>query len=392
MGNILHQAVVVTGREGPIQAASDRAIALGLGPSRLLAPVANGAISFFTSPSGSKVGWPTWHESSTTVAAFIRWLRENRLSPALDWVAVEFGSDTSRVQECSGGEHEQGPARPLTGTAPPRPHHAVVVAGFDDWVLPAHAEARERFPAVSEIHEGINWINSFFIPPCGPNNGADGSSVWDAERDQFIEWLRWYPNGESLDWVEVRYGSGLPEGALFPRSFDEGTRQIEPLRWEELAHCTRCGSEVPLYHRAEGEGGHDYPTAQVNRSDDYWCGRCDRWWHALGCEGRAWRRACGHFMPIYVDYCASCGRRVVPCSAPQSPPPAPDPAWLAWNDGTVVKLAQRISQEGRFRDLPVLADALEEAGCSAGEVLEHCRQAGRHYGGCWVLKLLLARQ
>jgi hypothetical protein len=63
--------------------------------------------------------------------------------------------------------------------------------------------------------------------------------------------------------------------------------------------------------------------------------------------------------------------------------------WLAWNDGTIPRLAQAIYDERRFADLPVLADALEEAGCADAPLLGHCRDAGPHRRGCWALDLLL---
>jgi hypothetical protein len=66
-----------------------------------------------------------------------------------------------------------------------------------------------------------------------------------------------------------------------------------------------------------------------------------------------------------------------------------DPAWLARNDGVVLQLAGLIYDEGRFGDLPILADALEEAGCARTDVLEHCRSPGPHYKGCWVVDAVL---
>jgi hypothetical protein len=65
-----------------------------------------------------------------------------------------------------------------------------------------------------------------------------------------------------------------------------------------------------------------------------------------------------------------------------------DPAWLRRNDSLVAKMAHLIAQEGRFDDLPILADALEDAGCAEPEILEHCRSAGPHFRGCWVLDRL----
>jgi hypothetical protein len=70
-------------------------------------------------------------------------------------------------------------------------------------------------------------------------------------------------------------------------------------------------------------------------------------------------------------------------------PVTPSPDWSAWNRGTVAKVAWTIYDERRFRELPVLADALEEAGCQEEEVLAHCRAAVEHVRGCWVLDALL---
>jgi len=67
------------------------------------------------------------------------------------------------------------------------------------------------------------------------------------------------------------------------------------------------------------------------------------------------------------------------------------PSWLAWNDGTVVKIAQGIYSDRAFDRLPILADALEEAGCHDEDLLRHCRRKGGHSPGCWVLDHLLGR-
>jgi hypothetical protein len=76
--------------------------------------------------------------------------------------------------------------------------------------------------------------------------------------------------------------------------------------------------------------------------------------------------------------------------SPFHPPPPLEPSLLRWGDGAVVKLAQAIYQERAFERLPVLADALEEAGCTDAAILGHCRQPGQpHARGCWVTDLLL---
>ncbi|HEY7314026.1 MAG TPA: hypothetical protein VH643_32045 [Gemmataceae bacterium] len=68
-----------------------------------------------------------------------------------------------------------------------------------------------------------------------------------------------------------------------------------------------------------------------------------------------------------------------------------DPAWLSWHDGLVVSIARRIDHDRDFTDMPVLADALEEAGCTDAEILNHCCHPGEHVRGCWVVDLLLGK-
>jgi hypothetical protein len=70
-------------------------------------------------------------------------------------------------------------------------------------------------------------------------------------------------------------------------------------------------------------------------------------------------------------------------------PAVVDPAWLAWNNGTVARIAQTISADRCFDQLPILGDALEEAGCADPRFLGHCRGRSRHVQGCWLVDLLL---
>ncbi len=69
-----------------------------------------------------------------------------------------------------------------------------------------------------------------------------------------------------------------------------------------------------------------------------------------------------------------------------------NPAWLAWNNSTVPKIAQTIYDERVFDRMPILADALEEAGCTDADILNHCRKPGEHVRGCWVVDLLLDKE
>jgi hypothetical protein len=72
-------------------------------------------------------------------------------------------------------------------------------------------------------------------------------------------------------------------------------------------------------------------------------------------------------------------------------PVAIDPAWLRWNHGTVPAVARRVFEDRAFHDLPILADALEDAGCADAAVLAHCRSGGEHVRGCWAVDLILGK-
>jgi hypothetical protein len=58
----------------------------------------------------------------------------------------------------------------------------------------------------------------------------------------------------------------------------------------------------------------------------------------------------------------------------------------------IPKMAKAIYKERTFDQLPVLADALEDAGCTDSEILNHCRAPGEHVLGCWVVDLLLGKK
>jgi hypothetical protein len=79
-------------------------------------------------------------------------------------------------------------------------------------------------------------------------------------------------------------------------------------------------------------------------------------------------------------------------------PVAISPAVLAWNDALVVRLAQAAYEERHLPEgtldnsrLLILADALEEAGCTDTDILVHLRSPGPHVRGCWAVDLCLGR-
>jgi hypothetical protein len=69
-----------------------------------------------------------------------------------------------------------------------------------------------------------------------------------------------------------------------------------------------------------------------------------------------------------------------------------EPSWLVWNEGAIPKLAQAIYDDRAFDRLRTLAAALEKAGCTNRDILNHCRPRTGHVLGCWVLDLLLGKK
>jgi hypothetical protein len=154
-------------------------------------------------------------------------------------------------------------------------------------------------------------------------------------------------------------------------------------------------------------------AAWVAARDAAWVVQCDLLRYIFG----------NPFRPVLLPYrCRECGN---PCGTPAAGYYCVrcgcDEAYcpsLTWNDGTVPRLAQAIYDERAFDRLPILADALEEAGvpaevecpeceghvvvppdrCSFGTgriphpLLAHLRSPGPHVRGCWSLDVILGME
>ena len=64
---------------------------------------------------------------------------------------------------------------------------------------------------------------------------------------------------------------------------------------------------------------------------------------------------------------------------------------LEWLTETVLSLARGIYTDRAFDRMPILADALQDAGCDDEDILSHCREPREHARGCWVVDLLLGK-
>ena len=75
--------------------------------------------------------------------------------------------------------------------------------------------------------------------------------------------------------------------------------------------------------------------------------------------------------------------------AGSTPPVAFSPAWRTSN---VMLLGNGIYAERAFDRMPILADALQDAGCDSDDILNHCRDTNQvHVRGCWVVDLVLGK-
>ena len=127
---------------------------------------------------------------------------------------------------------------------------------------------------------------------------------------------------------------------------------------------------------AEGE-----PIAEIGLFADYY--HCDpSAWKAA--EESLYGFALGHMkrQPWHVAYLRCVfGNPFRPVTL--------DPAWLT---SDVLLLARGIYADRAFDRMPILADALQDAGCDNDDMLTHCRGPGPHARGCWVVDLLTGRE
>ncbi len=63
-----------------------------------------------------------------------------------------------------------------------------------------------------------------------------------------------------------------------------------------------------------------------------------------------------------------------------------------WRTTIATAIASQMYDSREFGAMPVLADALQDAGCENADVLDHCRGPGPHVRGCWVVDLVLGKE
>jgi hypothetical protein len=64
----------------------------------------------------------------------------------------------------------------------------------------------------------------------------------------------------------------------------------------------------------------------------------------------------------------------------------------SWRTDTALALATQMYESREFSAMPILADALQDAGCDNDDILSHCRDTSQvHVRGCWVVDLVLGK-
>jgi hypothetical protein len=176
-------------------------------------------------------------------------------------------------------------------------------------------------------------------------------SVWDFITDR-----------DALNAVEV--AERFADGLAFPAERDEAANAIAP--------------KVAYYVSDEG-------FAAAAASATLWPDALDGAGHAAGVTISEIHEGYLGYGDAWQDYSNS-----LRCIFGPLPfrPVTIDPAWIT---ATVKRLAEAIYEEKAFDRLPILADALEDAGCTDAGILNHCRGGGEHCRGCWPLDLLLGK-
>lgn len=195
---------------------------------------------------------------------------------------------------------------------------------------------------------------------------------------QAIEWTERYADGDATR-AELRKAADVLIATTLP--FEPATREKVH---RALTHAMRTYNDAEnvgrLFLIALSTAWEIGELVQVG--EDVWQAKTPQW------DAYAAMRGSKAF-DVEQELRASLLRDVIPSPFRKV---AFDPAWLAWRNQTITQVARSLYEDYRFDELPILADALEEAGCVEPAILDHCRQPAPHVRGCWVLDLLLAKE
>ncbi len=169
--------------------------------------------------------------------------------------------------------------------------------------------------------------------------------------------------------VAERFADGLADRSEMLRAFNDAREAWEDAEGRWRGKGVRKGRFIPGARKA---------VAAARAAKD----AADLWWDVGATANLPWLGSPASHNVRCVLLREIFGNPFRPARA--------DSAWLTWKGGTVPAMARLIYDDYRFDEMPVLADALQDAGCDNEDVLAHCRGGG-HVRGCWVLDLLLGK-
>jgi hypothetical protein len=200
---------------------------------------------------------------------------------------------------------------------------------------------------------------------------------------------RWLTEEVSRNAVEVaeRFADGLATEEERQAAFTAAGRVVG----RDAMHSAWADRETsPDRWMALEVGGAAHVAAACHRCDDwYFYGGCARI-TARGLGARSERDA-------FAERAAQAGL-LRDLFGDLFRPATIDPSWFEWNGRAVPEMAEVVYDERSFPEglldkarLAVLADALEEAGCTEADLLGHLRGPGAHTRGCWAVDVILGR-
>jgi hypothetical protein len=184
---------------------------------------------------------------------------------------------------------------------------------------------------------------------------------------------------------------------------DEGRRVVLAAEGYDEGRATRHERDAAVADFRKAHGRYSIPSPLLRAAYHTKEVSFDPFMAGMVARDVAWA-ACG-LAPGADELPASAAERAAQASlvreifgSPWSRQVGIDPGWLDWSGGTVRRLAES-AYEGRAvpagpldgARLAVLADALEEAGCTGPNLLAHLRGPGPHVRGCWAVDLILEK-
>jgi hypothetical protein len=184
------------------------------------------------------------------------------------------------------------------------------------------------------------------------------------------------PVGVAIQTVAMHYARSIFEETVAPwEGFSRLVKVCAPVR-DPLGAMVRSGRDPAT--AALLKAGYDLEGLFSLQSE-----LSDYWWELEHISDAALREKESQEMHWRIrQWAETCHRNRGPAIPTE---------WLSHGRGIIRDLADAITKERAFGRLPVLADALEEAGCENSEILCHCRSGSAHVRNCWVTDLILVK-